>query len=286
MMQNAVHSLPLMTVTVASNDRITAAEAEADVRELALDIPSADIPFEVGHCIGLTLPAAPDSDEGLHFRQYSIADIPEKVESGATRIRICVRRWNDKDRYTGKEHKGLASNYLCDLNPGDTLEISSPLGLPFNVPKEHDANLILIGTGTGVAPFRAFVKHIYRDIKDWTGLIRLFYGARNGLDFLYMNDQKDDLARYCDKETFEAFKALSPKPNWADPIAWDLAFAERSEELLKMLEDDKTYVYVAGFEKVTAGLDAAFSGLLESPSRWQEMKSRLVERDRWVELIY
>ena len=41
--------------------------------------------------------------------------------------------------------------------------MSGPYGLAFEVPEEMDANLILIGTGTGIAPFRAFVKHIYQE---------------------------------------------------------------------------------------------------------------------------
>ena len=45
--------------------------------------------------------------------------------------------------------------------------------------------------GTGIAPFRAFVKHLYRDIGDWRGQVRLFYGARSGLELLYMNDEVD-----------------------------------------------------------------------------------------------
>ena len=71
--------------------------------------------------------------------------------------------------------------------------------------------------------FRAFVKHIYNNVKDWKGKIRLFYGARSGLELLYLNDKDGDLTNYYDEDTFEAFHALSPRPHWSDPIALDKA---------------------------------------------------------------
>jgi ferredoxin--NADP+ reductase len=183
-------------------------------------------------------------------------------------------------------YKGVASNYLCDLLPGDSLSISGPFGIPFEVPDELDANLILIGSGTGIAPFRALVKHIYRDVPGWRGRIWLFYGARSGLDLLYMNDERDDFAQYYDEETFEAFKALSSRPTWTGRISWEGAIRERGEELWQMLGDVKTHVYVAGLEESLEELDAVFAGVAGSSERWQRRKAELMAGKRWVELVY
>jgi ferredoxin--NADP+ reductase len=220
------------------------------------------------------------------FRLYSVADLPDRGDSGNPRIKICVRRCSYIDEYSGEKYKGIASNYLCDLRPGDTVSLAGPFGLAFEVPEERDANLILIGSGTGIAPFRAFVKHIYANVPDWSGRIWLFYGARSGLELLYMNDEKDDFTQYYDEETFQAFQALSPRPAWADDVAWDGAMAERGDELWSMLSDAKTYVYVAGLQKMRDNLDAALATVAGSPERWARRKAELSAGKRWVELLY
>lgn len=272
--------------TVVSSQRITAPHAEDEVRELTLDIDREDFPYEVGQSIAVVAPGAEAFGHKEHVRLYSVADLPETSPAGKPRVRICVKRCFYLDDYSGERYPGVCSNFLCNLAPGDTLTVSGPFGLAFEVPQDRDANLILIGTGTGIAPFRAFVKHLHHEVKDWTGKIWLFYGARSGLELLYMNDERDDFAQYYDRDTFEAFKALSPRPNWADPIAWDRAILERGEELWKMMGDPRTYVYVAGLDKMLPALDRVFSTLAGDPAKWSRRKAELSAGGRWVELIY
>jgi len=272
--------------TVIASERITPEASHEEVRELVLDVEREDFPFQVGQSIAVFAPGAPEFGPHDHLRLYSVADLPERGEAGRPRIKICVRRCTYIDEYSGEEYKGVASNYLCDLRAGDGLTIAGPFGLAFDVPDELDANLILIGSGTGIAPFRALVKHIYRHVPGWNGRVWLFYGARSGLELLYMNDLRDDFAQYYDAETFQAFKALSPRPNWADPIAWDRAVAERGAELWVMLTDPRTYVYVAGLEPMRDQLDKVFAELAGSKAKWRRRKAELTAGGRWVELLY
>ncbi|UCF67866.1 MAG: ferredoxin-NADP reductase [Acidobacteriota bacterium] len=271
---------------VVSSERITSEESEDEVREIVLDVDGANFSFRIGQSIGVLAPGSPEFGQEHHFRLYSVADLPERGESGKPRIKICVRRCTYIDEYSGEKYDGVASNYLCDLTAGETLAITGPYGLPFEVPEERDANLILIGTGTGIAPFRAFVKHLYREATDWKGRVWLFYGAKSGLELLYMNEKRNDFSQYYDEETFEAFQALSPRPSWADPIAWDQVIAERGAELWKMLGDPKTHVYVAGLEEMRDELDAVFAGVAGSKEKWQRRKAELMAGKRWVELLY
>ena len=271
--------------TIVSSERITADQSDAEIREIVLEI-EADFRFAIGQSIGVITPGPHALGHDEHFRLYSIADTPTTAEAGKVRIVIAVRRVNYIDDYSGERYNGISSNYLCDRQAGDRVTITGPYGIVFEVPENKEANLILIGAGTGIAPFRAFVKHIYQDIRDWKGKVRLFYGAHTGLELVYMNEHRDDFALYYDEDTFEAFTALSPRPNWADPIAWDFALEARSEEILEMLDDPNTYVYVAGLEPVRDELDDVFARMTGSEERWHRRRAELVAGGRWTELLY
>ncbi|MDP6581464.1 MAG: hypothetical protein QF681_12485 [Vicinamibacterales bacterium] len=277
---------PRYQATVVSTERITPDASDEDVRELVLDVDRPNLPYEIGQSIGVLAPGDPALGEEHHLRLYSVADLPERSDAGRPRIKIAVRRCSYIDEFTGERHPGISSNYLCDLRPADTLTITGPFGLAFEVPEDHDTSLILVGSGTGIAPFRAFVKHLYRNVPGWTGPVWLFHGARSGLELLYMNDRKNDFAQYCDEATFQAFTALSPRPSWAEPIAWHQMLTERADDLLALLTDAKTRVYLAGLEEMRDHLDEALAKVAGSPEKWTRRKAELMAGGRWVELLY
>ena len=270
--------------TVVSSTRITSDDADAEIREIVLEVDREDFDYSPGQSIGILIPGPHEFGHDFHFRLYSVADTAS--ERGKPRITIAVRRCEYIDEFSGERYEGIASNYICDREEGDTLEITGPYGYAFELPENNDANLILIGAGTGIASFRAFVKHIYKNVGGWQGKVRLFYGAQTGLELAYMNDHRDDFTQYYDEETFEAFKAVSPRPNWADPIAWDYCLEERSAEILEMLDEPNTYVYVAGLSNVREDLDKVFSDMTGSPERWERRRAELVAGGRWTELLY
>jgi ferredoxin--NADP+ reductase len=272
--------------TVVSSERITPEASGVEVRELTLDVQKPDFEFQLGQSIGVLAPGTKEFGQEYHFRLYSIADLPERGGKGLPRIKIAVRRTSYVDKYSGEQYPGVASNYLCDLVAGDTVTMAGPYGLAFEVPEEMDANLILIGTGTGIAPFRAFVKHLYKNVPEWRGTITLFYGARSGLELLYMNDERDDFSQYYDTDTFQAFKALSPRPKWTENIDWAGALAQRGEGLWSLLEQPNTYVYVAGLEKMRGELDNAFGEIAGSEQKWARRRAELSAGGRWVEVLY
>lgn len=272
------------TATVRANTRVTP-EATAEVRELVLEIEDAGFAYIPGQVVGVLVPGPHALGHTEHFRLYNIATAPGSA-SGAARIELCVKRCSYLDPYSGERYAGIASNYLCDRQRGDRVTLTGPYDSPFSVPQDSSANLLMIGLGTGIAPFRALVRHIYENLGGWQGKVRLFYGANTGLEMIYMNDERDDFVNYYDQATFEAFKALSPRPQWGEPAALDAALRQHEKAVWALLRDPDTYVYIAGHHSVMGPLEKVFSEMAGSAQRWQRRKAELQAGGRWAELLY
>ncbi len=269
---------------IKNTKRLTPPDTE-EVREIVLEVKKSEFECEVDQSFGVLVKASGEFGNTLHHRLYSVADLPA-TSNGHSQITLLVKRCSYVDEFSGELYQGVASNYLCDRKVGDEIVVTGPFNLPFEVPEDKSSNLILIGLGTGIAPFRAFVKHIYKNVKDWKGKIRLFYGARSGLELLYLNDKNGDLTNYYDEETFEAFHALSPRPHWSDPIELDKAIEDRANEIVELLGQSNTHIFVAGYEKVNEMLNKAFSNILGSEEKWEIRKAELIAGRKWAEIIY
>lgn len=271
--------------TVESNDRITSKNTD-EVRHLVLSIPDATFNYVEGQSIGVLAPPTGDFGNEYHLRLYSIANARTGESGDLSEIALCVRRCFYVDDVSGERYPGVASNYLCDLRPGDKVRITGPYGRQFQAPKDNTCNLLMIGIGTGIAPFRAFIKHIYEERKEWKGKVRLFYGARTGMDLLYRNSEKDDLSMYYDEKTFQAFEALSDRPHFDEPPGLEQKLMDNALDVWSLVQDPKTYVYVAGLSSLERTLDRLMIALAGSEEEWKKLKNALIGQRRWSTLFY
>jgi ferredoxin--NADP+ reductase len=271
--------------TVARSERITPENTD-EVRHIILNIASATFNYLEGQSIGVLVPGPHSFGNTHHMRLYSIANARQGEGHNMSDLALCVRRCFYIDEVSGEKYPGVASNYLCDRHPGDEILIVGPYGRQFLAPKDPACNLLMIGVGTGIAPFRAFLKHIYSERKDWQGKVRLFYGANSGMDQLYLNDKNDDLTLYYDEATFEAFQALSPRPHLDDPVDMAAAVHAHAEEVWAMIQCDKTHVYVAGLARLEEQMDTVLSEISGSEEAWKAKKAELIKSRRWSTLFY
>jgi ferredoxin--NADP+ reductase len=274
------------TATVTKNERITPADAHDEVRHIVINIADPSFIYVEGQSVGVVVPGPHEFGNPHHLRLYSIASTRQGEDSNLAEFSICVRRCFYIDEISGERYKGIASNYLCDAKPGQAITIAGPYGRQFVVPRDNNANLLMVGVGTGIAPFRAFIKHVFEERRQWKGKVRLFYGARTGMELLYMNDLKDDIGQYYAQDTFEAFEALSPRPAMDAPVALDRKLEDKAEEIWQLIQNTKTYVYVAGLTTISQSLDKAMSNIAGSREAYEEKKKELVDQGRWAELLY
>lgn len=270
--------------TVVKTKRLTPKDSE-EIRELILEVKDPSFTCKVDQSFGVLIEHKDDFGNTEHHRLYSVADLPAK-NKGKTQITMLVKRVTFVDEFSGEKEDGTASHYLCDRKEGDQINITGPYDIAFDIPEEKDANIIMIGMGTGIAPFRAFIKHMYKEVQGFRGRVLLFYGARSGLELLYLNDKDGDLTNYYDQETFEAVHAFSPRPLWNDPVVLDQAIEDRADEIVEMLSMLNTYVYVAGYAKVKEVLEKTLCKILGSEEKWKRRKAELVAGKKWAEIIY
>merc|ERR550539_2289259 len=91
---------------------------------------------------------------------------------------LCVKRAIYWDPELGREDpakKGVCSNYLCDLEPGDEIKLTGPTGKVMLLPETApQTDIIMLATGTGIAPFRSFLRRLFLEdtpyARDFKGI--------------------------------------------------------------------------------------------------------------------
>jgi ferredoxin--NADP+ reductase len=276
---------PAVVAEVVESRRITP-ESTDEVRQIVLRVDEPSFRYHEGQSVGVVVPGPHAFGNKYHMRRYSIASDRSSSTEESVEFSILVRRCFYIDPVNGERYPGIASNFLCDARVGQKLSVTGPYKSPFTVPSDNRANLLMIGVGTGIAPFRAFIQHIYRQQGGWKGQVRLFYGARNGVDMLYMNDHNSDLKEYFDEETFLAYNALANRPLMSDTDALQRSLDLHVEEAWSLIRQPDTYVCVAGLVKVQQALDRVFGAAAGSSENWEAIKAELVRQGRWSQLLY
>lgn len=124
----------------------------------------------------------------LQHRTYSISSSINKYDN-KVHLTISSVRWKNKKR----DYNGVCSTYLADdCNENEKIKIFFTPNKSFRLPEDKDKDIIMIGPGTGIAPFRAFLQE--REVTNSSGKNWLFFGDQTREnDFIYENELKDML---------------------------------------------------------------------------------------------
>jgi sulfite reductase (NADPH) flavoprotein alpha-component len=151
-------------------------------------------------------------------------------------------------RYTahGRERKGVCSVLCAErLQKGDTLPVFIQQNQHFNLPVSQDKDIIMVGPGTGIAPFRSFIQELA--VNEATGRSWLFFGDQHlASDFLYQNE----LEKYQKDGVLTRLEAVFSRDT-TQKVYVQHKILENSKELFEWLENG-AYFYVCGDKQYMA----------------------------------
>jgi ferredoxin--NADP+ reductase len=263
---------------VVSNTRLTPPDRD-DVCHIVVDLKGLNYPYLEGQSAGVITPGVDAKGRPNKLRLYSIASTRLGDDGQGNTASLCVKRVEFDDPGTGEHHLGVASNYLCDLRTGDEVSITGPAGKILLLPDDPRSNLILIATGTGIAPFRAFLRRIYTELPEWPGQVYMVFGVRTEAEYLY----RDELESFRNRPGDHILTAFSREQKTADGLRMYVQhrLAEQIDAIWSLLAQPQTYIYICGLK----GMEAGILAVLESHANkvgtdWPAFRRALDESGR------
>jgi benzoyl-CoA 2,3-epoxidase subunit A len=246
--------------TVTGNYRLTAPDADNDVRHIILDFGDTTFPVLEGQSIGIVAPGADESGAPHRVRLYSVASPRDGEKPNANNLALTVKR----------EPNGLCSNYICDLKKGDRVEVTGPFGATFLMPNDPSANILMICTGTGSAPFRAFTERRRRAMRDAPGRMMLFFGARRPEELPYFGPLQK-----VPEGLLRKHFAYSRIPGQPKVYVQDM-MRQRADEVGILLKHPQTHVYLCGLRGMESGVEEAFATICRNGgAEWEALRANV-----------
>lgn len=239
-------------------------DPDHDVRHVILDFGSLPFPVLEGQCVGIIPPGA-DGESAAHSpRLYSVSSPRDGERANYGNVSLTVKR----------EKLGLCSNYVCDLEKGDEVRVTGPFGATFLMPDDPEARLLMICTGTGAAPMRAFVMRRQRAIGGRSGGMLMFFGARSRDALPYFGPLSK-----VPSELLERHLVYSRE---GEKEYVQNRMAAEAEKVAEMLADPRAHVYVCGLRGMEEGVERAFADIAEGAGlRWDETRDAMLAEGRY-----
>jgi len=259
------------------------------VQHLKFDLSGSNLKYIEGQSIGIIPPGLDKNGKPEKLRLYSIASTRHGDDVNDKTVSLCVRQLEYKHPESGKTIYGVCSTYLTQLKPGDEVKITGPVGKEMLLPDDPEANVIMMGTGTGIAPMRAYLWRMFNDAeksvnKDYQfkGFAWLLFGVPTTPNILYKEELESIQQKY--PRNFRLTYAISREQNNAQGGRMYIQdrVAENADELWKLIKDSKTHTYICGLRGMEDGIDAALStAAAKEGVTWRDYQKEIKKAGRW-----
>ncbi|WP_374569412.1 benzoyl-CoA 2,3-epoxidase subunit BoxA [Ideonella sp.] len=265
-----------VTATVTGNVRVTQVGKDYDTHHIVLDFGAMPFPVLEGQSIGVLPPGVDEAGRPHHARQYSIASPRNGERPGYNNVSLTIKRVLED--YQGKPVRGVASNHMCDLKVGDTVQVIGPFGTSFLMPNHPKSHIVMICTGTGSAPMRAMTewrRRLRQSGKFEGGKLLLFFGARSQEELPYFGPLQNLPKDFIDINL--AFSRTSGQPK---RYVQDL-MRERAADLAPLLSDPNAFFYVCGLKAMEEGVVLTLRDVAQQAGlNWEHTAAALKQQGR------
>ena len=238
-----------VTATAVGNVRVTEVGRDYDTHHIVLDFGAMPFPVLEGQSIGIVPPGLDAAGRPHLPRQYSVASPRNGERAGYNNVSLTVKRVLED--HQGRPVRGVASNYLCDLEVGDKVNVTGPFGTSFLMPNHPRSAIVMICTGTGSAPMRAMTewrRRLRKSGKFEGGKLMLFFGARTKEELPYFGPLGN-----LPKDFIDINFAFSRTPGQPKRYVQDLMRA-RAADLAPLIADPNAFFYVCGLKAMEEGV--------------------------------
>ena len=261
-----LHARQAALATVQGNYRITAQGASSDVRHIVLSFGDTIFPVLEGQSIGIVPPGIRPDGRPHDIRLYSIASARDGEKRNANNLSLTVKRTEG----------GVASNYLCTLKVGDKVQVTGPFGATFLMPDDPSSNILMICTGTGSAPFRAFTERRRRAAPGAPGRMLMYFGARAPEELPYFGPLQKVPQSLLDKQL--VFSRLPGQPK--EYVQHRMR--TQSHQIGDLLQSEQTHVFICGLKGMEEGVDDALKDICQDQGvDWAALKPHMRAAGRY-----
>ncbi|MCH2035453.1 MAG: assimilatory sulfite reductase (NADPH) flavoprotein subunit [Puniceicoccaceae bacterium] len=196
-------------------------------------------------------------------RLYSIASSP-KAHQGEVHLTVGVVRYNT----AGRERKGVCSSFLADMvDSGDPVDVYISPNKKFRLPDNPQTPIIMVGPGTGIAPFRAFIEE--RAEQDQAGKSWLFFGDQHYLtDFLYQSEIQEYLEDGVLSKLDVAFSR-----DQAEKVYVQNKMLENATELYQWIDAGAVFYVCGDASRMAHDVDAALHSIIKNEGKMDSKKA-------------
>ncbi|TAF08871.1 MAG: ferredoxin-NADP reductase [Nostocales cyanobacterium] len=274
---------------VISNEPLVKEGGIGIVQHIKFDLSGGNLKYIEGQSIGIIPPGVDKNGKPEKLRLYSIASTRHGDDVDDKTVSLCVRQLEYKHPESGETVYGVCSTYLTQIKPGDEVKISGPVGKEMLLPEDTDSNVIMLATGTGIAPMRAYLWRMFKDAEraanpeyQFKGFSWLLFGVPKTPNILYKEELEAMQAKYPDN--FRLTYAISREQQNAQGGRMYIQdrVAEHADELWQLIKNEKTHTYICGLRGMEDGIDAALSAAAAKEGvTWSDYQKALKKAGRW-----